>query len=118
MQNSFIGLWLRLLLSPGGATAHRHRRALLCLIITSRQLIGSSLLSLCEEMTRYLIALRAARMRLEVRNLEILESFLEEAIRASQGLNMIRLREFARSRLRSVKLVRLTYFAVRAIRLS
>ncbi|MFU4126811.1 hypothetical protein ACM7EE_31280, partial [Pseudomonas aeruginosa] len=76
------------------------------------------LLSLCEEMTRYLIALRAARMRLEVRNLEILESFLEEAIRASQGLNMIRLREFARSRLRSVKLVRLTYFAVRAIRLS
>ncbi|RCH28950.1 hypothetical protein CSC43_1262 [Pseudomonas aeruginosa] len=42
-------------------------------------------MSLCEEMTRYLIALRAARMRLEVRNLEILESFLEEAIRASQG---------------------------------
>lgn len=44
----------------GGATVHRHRRALLCSIITSRQLTGSNLLSLCEEMTRYLIALRAA----------------------------------------------------------
>ncbi|MBN0788458.1 hypothetical protein JTM05_38085, partial [Pseudomonas aeruginosa] len=81
MQNSFIGLWHRLLLSPGGATVHRHRRALLCSTISSRQLTGSNPWSLCEEMTGLLIALRAARILLEVRTLEMLELSLDLAIR-------------------------------------
>lgn len=65
----------------GGATAHRRRRALLCSTISSRELTGSNPWSLCEEMTGLLIALRAARILLEVRTLEMLELSLDLAIR-------------------------------------
>ncbi len=81
MHNSFIGFWHFLLPFLGGATAHRRRRALLCSTISSRELTGSNPWSLCEEMTGLLIALRAARILLEVRTLEMLELSLDLAIR-------------------------------------
>ena len=81
MHNSFIGFWHFLLPFLGELQLTVVGDALLCSTISSRELTGSNPWSLCEEMTGLLIALRAARILLEVRTLEMLELSLDLAIR-------------------------------------